>query len=122
MTCKNNANTKKELFVIFPSYHIRGQLWRHSVRCWIAITKGQDMPSQPEKEERFNKNLSFFEAISESIAQFTISDIIIRTYGVSDDLLTKVLQLFSLASSMLSLTVAFIMVSQNETVSRYLPS
>ena len=55
--------------------------------------------------------MSFFEATTESITQFTIGDIIIRTYGVSDNMVTKFFQLFSLASSMLSLSLAFITVS-----------
>ena len=69
------------------------------------------MPKPSPEEEKFNKKISFFEAITESLWQFTISDILIRLYGVSDDMTTKFFQLFSLASSMLSLIVAFITVS-----------
>ena len=69
------------------------------------------MPEVPTDEDKFFKKVSFFEATTESITQFTIGDIIIRTYGVSDNMVTKFFQLFSLASSMLSLSLAFITVS-----------
>ena len=69
------------------------------------------MPEAPPEEDKFFKKVSFFEATTESITQFTIGDIIIRTYGVSDNMVTKFFQLFSLASSMLSLSLAFITVS-----------
>lgn len=69
------------------------------------------MPEVPTDEDKFFKKVSFFEATTESITQFTIGDIIIRTYGVSDNMVTKFFQLFSLATSMLSLSLAFITVS-----------
>ena len=75
------------------------------------MTKGQNLPELPIEDDMFNKKVSFFEATSESVVQFTVGDIIIRTYGVSDDLTTKFFQLFSLASSMFSLVIAFITVS-----------
>lgn len=75
------------------------------------MTKGNDLPEAPPEEDKFFKKVSFFEATTESITQFTIGDIIIRTYGVSDNMVTKFFQLFSLASSMLSLSLAFITVS-----------
>ena len=74
------------------------------------------MPQVPPEDDQFIRKISFFEATTESIAQFTLGDIIIRTYGVSDDLTTRFFQLFSLASSMLSLVVSFISVS---TVTSY---
>ena len=75
------------------------------------MTKGEDSYELPPEDVDFNKKVSFFEATSESIIQFTIGDIIIRTYGISDDITTKFFQLFGLASSMFSLIVAFITVS-----------
>ena len=80
-------------------------------RCWSAITRKQNLPDFPQNDDVFNRNVSFFEATSESIIQFTVGDVVIRTYGVSDDLITRIFQLFSLASSMFSLVVAFITVS-----------
>lgn len=69
------------------------------------------MPSLPSDEEKFNKKVLFFEASTESITQFTISNIILRIYGVSDDLFARILQYFSLSTSILSLPLAFITVS-----------
>ena len=68
------------------------------------------MPDMPPEDNTFIKNVSFLEVISESLPQMTFSNIIIRIYGVSDDMTTKFFQLFSLASSMLSLIIAFITV------------
>ena len=82
------------------------------VGCWKAMINGKDMPDMPVEDDKFTKKISFFEVITESLPQMTFSNIIIRIYGVSDDMTTKFFQLFSLASSMLSLMVAFISVSQ----------
>ena len=89
-----------------------GQLWSHIICSWKALTKGEDLPQLAEDKDKFNRKVSFFEAISESIAQFAIGDIIIRLYGVSDDLTTKIFQLFSLSSSMFSIMVAFVTVNR----------
>ena len=84
---------------------------RHITNCWKAVIKGKDMPKLPPEDDKFTKNISFFEVTTESLPQLTFSNIIIRIYGVSDDMTTKFFQLFSLASSMLSLVVAFVSVS-----------
>ena len=95
---------------IHLKHYFRKQSWNHIVRCMNAIKSGKEMPKLSLEEDKFNRKISFFEAITESLWQFTISDILIRLYGVSDDMTTKFFQLFSLASSMLSLIVAFITV------------
>ena len=76
------------------------------------MRKGKELPSLPSEDDKFSRKVSFYEATSESIIQFTFGDIIIRTYGISDDTTTRFFQLFSLASSMVSLMVAFISVSR----------
>ena len=103
-------------FVIFMLSYIQslffsGNLWKHLLKCKKAITNGQDLPSIDPEHDKFSKKVSFFEVITESLPQLTLSNIIIRIYGVSDDSTTKFFQLFSLASSMLSLMVSFITVS-----------
>ena len=89
----------------------RGKLLKHIGNCWNAVIKGKDMPELPPEDNKFTKKISFFEVTTESLPQLTFSNIIIRIYGVSDDMTTKFFQLFSLASSMLSLVVAFVGVS-----------
>ena len=69
------------------------------------------MPDLPSEDEKFNKNVTFFEASTESIAQFTMNNIILRIYGVSDDVFSRVLQYFTLSTSILSLPLGFITVS-----------
>ena len=89
-----------------------GKSWKHIVDCWKSIICGHDLPDLPPEDAKFAKKISFFEVVTESLPQLTFSNIIIRIYGVSDDMTTKFFQLFSLASSMLSLMVAFVSVSQ----------
>ena len=94
----------------------RGTLKRQVIRSWRALTHGKDLPDLPEDDDRFIRKVSFLEATTESISQFTVGDIIIRTYGISDDLTTKIFQVFSLVSSMFSLLVAFITVSLKKPI------
>ena len=89
----------------------RGRLWGHIVNSWKAMIKGRDIPDLPKEDDIFAKKISFFEVITESLPQLTFSNIIIRIYGVSDNMTTRFFQLFSLATSMFSLIVAFISVS-----------
>ena len=72
---------------------------------------GNELPDLPPEEEKFNRKVSFFEATTESISQFTLSSIIFRIFGISDSLTTKFFQYFSIATSSLSLTLAFVTVS-----------
>ena len=57
------------------------------------------------------KNVTFFEAISESITQLTLSCIILRQFGLSHDPFSEFVQFFTLGTSFLSLCVAFVTVS-----------
>ena len=107
-------------FVELQSFLFSGNLWKHILKCKKAITNGQDLPNVDPEHDKFAKKVSFFEVITESLPQLTLSNIIIRIYGVSDDSTTKFFQLFSLASSMLSLMVSFITVSRvNKSVVFY---
>ena len=72
---------------------------------------GKEMPNLPKEEEKFNKKVSFFEATTESISQFTLSSVIFRIFGISDSPTTKFFKYFSIETSSLSLTLAFITVS-----------
>ena len=56
------------------------------------------------------------EATTESISQFTLGNVIVRIFGISDDPTSKALQYFSLATSTLSLLMAFVTVSDLETL------
>ena len=84
---------------------------RNVASSWNAIINGQDMPKLSMKEDIFFNNITFFEASTNSIAQFTLNNIILRIYGVSDTFVTKMFQYFSLSTSMLSICVSFVKVS-----------
>ena len=109
-----------KLFLYFQSVFIndcyqnliyRDNVRRHIVRCWNAMFAGKEVPELPMQEAKFNKKISFFEATTESISQFTLSSVIFRIFGISDSPTTKFFQYFSIATSSLSLTMAFITVS-----------
>ena len=89
----------------------RGKARKHIVNSWNALVKGKETPAVPPKDERFHREVSFIEATTESISQFTLGNAIIRIFGVSDNPTSKVLQYFSLATSFLSLAMAFVTVS-----------
>lgn len=78
------------------------------------MIKGQEMPDLPLEDDKTLKNVSFLEATTEALPQFTLSNIILRVYGLSDYFATMILQYFSLGSSILSLLVAFVMVSTKQ--------
>ena len=80
---------------------------------------GKEMPKLPKEEEKFNRKVSFFEATTESISQFTLSSVIFRIFGISDSPTTKFFQYFSIATSSLSLTIAFISVRQLSTGNKF---
>ena len=83
----------------------------HIVFCWKAMWKKEEIPAIDSKSDTFNQNVSFLEASTESLPQFTLSNIILRVYGVSDSLTTKTLQYFSLISSAITLPLAYTTVS-----------
>ena len=92
-------------------YNSRGKARKHIVKSWNALVKGDKLPALPPKDERFNREVAFIEATTESISQFTLGNVIVRVFGISDDPTSKALQYFSLTTSSLSLSMAFVTVS-----------
>lgn len=90
---------------------LSGNVKRHIERSWKALCEGEDLPDVPPEEEKMNIRIGFFEATTESICQFTLSSVILRIYGVGVTLGAKFSQYFSLTTSLLSLTLAFVTVS-----------
>ena len=97
-------------------YNFRGKARKHIVKSWNSLVKGNEMPALPPKDERFNREVAFVEATTESVSQFTLGNVIVRIFGISDDPTSKALQYFSLATSSLSLSMAFVTVSDLETL------
>ena len=89
----------------------RGKARKHIVKSWNSLVKGEEIPALPPKDERFNREVAFIEATTESISQFTLGNVIVRVFGISDDPTSKALQYFSLTTSSLSLSMAFVTVS-----------
>ena len=102
---------KDEVGILYTVLYFRGQVRKHIVNSWNALVHGKDLPEFPEKYESLNRQVTFTAATTESLSQFTLSNIILRIFGVSDDPTSKVLQYFSLSTSGLSLALAFVTVS-----------
>ena len=98
-------------YIFVNKKYFRGKARKHIVKSWNALVKGEELPTLPPKDERFNREVAFVEATTESISQFTLGNVIVRIFGISDDPTSKVLQYFSLATSFLSLSLAFVTVS-----------
>ena len=90
----------------------RDNVRRHIKTCWNAMFAGNELPDLPPEDDKFNNKVSFFETTTESISQFTLSSVIFRIFGISDSFVTQFFQYFSIATSSLSLTLAFISVRQ----------
>ena len=101
-----------QVLIFFKS----GKCGKHIARCWKSLTLGKDMPQLPPEDDKTIKQVSFLEATTEALPQFTLSNIILRVYGVSDSLTTMILQYFSLGSSILSLFSTFIMVNTKQNI------
>lgn len=100
-----------DTFIIVDKISLnRGHIKNHILRCWKSMKDRHDLPEFPTEQDKFSRKVSFLEALTESLAQFTMSNIILRIYGVSDALFTKVIQYFTLSTSILSLSLAFILV------------
>ena len=95
---------------VYIYFDIRGKARKHIVNSWKALVKGNEKPAIQSKDERFHREVSFIEATTESISQFTLGNVIIRIFGVSDNPTSKALQYFSLATSFLILAMAFVTV------------
>ena len=93
------------LSLTFVSSIFRCNIWNNIVQSWKAMLNGQEFPYMQSVEKQFNNNISFVIAVSSSILQFTLGNIIIRTYGLSDDLMAKFFQLFNMATSSFNLIV-----------------
>ena len=107
----SRSNSIKMLIFINQIHDFRGKARKHIVKSWNALVKGEEMPTLTPKDETFNREIAFVEATTESISQFALGNIIVRIFGISDDPTSKALQYFSLATSSLSLSMAFVTVS-----------
>ena len=98
-------------YTIIKVKYFSGFMRRHVANCWKAMVKGEDLPELSKEDSETIKRISFLQATTEALPQFTLSNLILRIFGVSSNLATSILQYFSLCSSILSLFLAFVLVS-----------
>ena len=80
-------------------------------KYWESWQKGDEIHKIAPEDKDFNKKVSFFEAITESLCQLGLSSFIFKVFGISKTSLARFVQYFSLTMSISSLTVSFISVS-----------
>ena len=90
----------------YPYRHAKNLLC-YIKRCWNAIRNGKVLPEESKEKKVFAHHVSFNEAMSESVFQLCLSTIIMREFGISSDSTTKWIQLYSIFTSLLSITFEF---------------
>ena len=78
---------------------------------FMALKSQNEIPEMDKEKMDFNSNVSFFEAITESVLQLIQSFLVFREYGISSDEGTKYTQYVTIVSSLLSIAVALWTVS-----------
>ena len=84
----------------------------HVKNFWKYWNFLDDIPGVDPLKKAFNKKVTFFEAITESLCQMGLSSFIFKVFGISKTVGGQMLQFFSLSMSITSLTAAFISVSK----------
>ena len=103
---KHHLNEPTKQAIFYPFYHGR-TLFRHMKRNMLAIWKGCDLPDEPAQEKRHTHAVMFIEAISESMPQLSLSCLLIREFGLSENKYEKFNQISGLFSSLMSMVLLF---------------
>lgn len=80
------------------------------IHIWKFITQpGQSdkLESEDEKDKEFAHQISFIEAMSESVFQLCLSCLILREFGISADPFSRFIQVSTFVFSILSISIAF---------------
>ena len=97
--------------MIMIIFHNRKYLLAHMKNCFIAMIKGNEVPTESQKVKVFSHQVQYSEATTESVIQLTFSCIILRQFGLPNDPFQRYVQLSSLFGSILSITFQFAKVS-----------
>ena len=75
--------------------------------CFLAIVKGQEVPEESEAMKLYAHHLAFNEATSESTFQLCLNCMNMREFGISTDPFTRFIQISSLITSILTISLEF---------------
>ena len=103
---KHHLNEPTKQAIFYPFYHGR-TLFRHMKRNMQAIWQGCDLPDESAQEKRHTHAVMFIEAISESMLQLSLSCLLIREFGLSENKYEKFNQISGLFSSLMSMVLLF---------------
>ena len=74
--------------------------------------EGQELPEQSNEEKIFSHNISFIEAMTESLPQLCLQMVVIREFGISTNIREKFTQVLNLVTSLTSFCLLFSKVSR----------
>ena len=87
--------------------NFREALFKHMKALVIAIRNGQRLPMMSKEDNEFVQKVAFMESITESTAQLILSCLVLRSYGISPDTYSMMVQILSMVMSLLSIVFAF---------------
>ena len=99
--------------------HFREALFKHMKAVAIALYNGQRLPVMSKEDNEFVQKVAFMESITESTAQLILSCLVLRSYGISPDTYSMVVQILTMVMSLLSIVFAFGNVSVHHDSSAY---
>ena len=99
-------NEKIRVAILYPFKHGRN-LTKIIKRKSLAVIRGEEVSEPTHEEKVYMHNISFIEATSESVLQLCLNCVIIRKFGTSTDPFQKSIQLSGLATSLISIVLAF---------------
>ena len=76
-------------------------------RCFLAMIRGEEVPSESQEDKKFAHEVHYSEATTESVLQLIFACIILREYGLPLDPFKRYVQLSSLIGSIFAITVQF---------------
>ena len=94
------------LFIIYKHIHRKNML-NHMKRCFFAMIRGEDVPSESQEKKKYAHEVQFTEATTESVLQLIFSCIILREFGLPLDPFQRYVQLSSLIGSIFAITFQF---------------
>ena len=106
-----NENQTWPEAIFYHLQHVKNFLVHLKNNISFIGQEGKELPEQSAEEEKFSHNISFLEALTESLPQLCLQMVVIREFGISTDIWEKFTQILNLATSLTSFCVLFSKVS-----------
>ena len=106
-----NENQTWPEAIFYHLQHVKNFLVHLKNNISFIGQEGKELPEQSAEEEKFSHNISFLEALTESLPQLCLQMVVIREFGISTNNWEKFTQILNLATSLTSFCVLFSKVS-----------